>query len=162
MSTWFTTYGYAEVYPDLLVGAYPLDAGDVNALARRGVDRVLNLVEDSEYQPGDRAVIEAAHAAHGIVETRLNLVDFGHLPPDRIEDAVRLVAGWLQDDRRVYVHCRAGRQRSASVAAGAVAVVEGIHIRDALRLVQSRKPTADPLPHQRADLADWWTSRRPS
>jgi len=159
MSAWFSSYGYGEVLPDLVVGAYPLDAGDVHALARLGIDRVLNLVEDSEYQPGDREEIEAAYASAGIPETRMDLVDFGRLPADRIEAAVATLVAWLADGQRVYVHCRAGWQRSAGIAAGTVALVEGIEIEEALAEVQRRKPTADPLPHQRADLAAWWAQR---
>ena len=159
MSTWFRSYGYGEVHPGLIVGAYPLDRGDVNQLRLMQVDRVLNLVEDSEYQPGDREEIEAAYASHGIQETRQSLIDFGHLPPDQLEAAVATLVDWLEDDRRVYVHCRAGWQRSAAVASGAVAVIRGISIEAALASVQDQKPSADPLPHQRADLHDWWEAR---
>jgi protein-tyrosine phosphatase len=68
----------------------------------------------------------------------------------------------LQAGERVYVHCRAGWQRSASVAAGAVAIIDGIEIEAALDQIQRRKPTADPLPHQRRDLARWWDQRTPA
>ncbi len=159
MSNWFRSYGYGEVHRNLVVGAYPLDAGDVELLSHLRVDRVLNLVEDSEYQPGDRAELEAAFARAGIAETRMSLIDFGHLPADRIEDAVTTTAGWLRDGCRVYVHCRAGWQRSASVAAGTVALLEQIPIDEALAHVKSRTPSADPLPHQRADLRAWWERR---
>jgi protein-tyrosine phosphatase len=162
MSTWFINYGYGQVYRDLIVGAYPLDQGDVDALKRMGVERVLNLVEDGEYPPEARAEIEAAYAQAGIGERRMNLVDFGRLPADRIEEAVGILLDWLEQDQRVYVHCRAGWQRSAAVASGAVAVRERISVADALALVQTRKPTANPLPHQRDDLAVWWANRRRS
>jgi predicted protein tyrosine phosphatase len=162
MSTWFRTYGYGEVHPGLIVGAYPLDRGDVNQLRLMQVDRVLNLVEESEYQPGDREAIEEAYASHGILETRQNLIDFGHLPTDQLDAAVSTLVDWLEDDRRVYVHCRAGWQRSAAVASGAVAVIRGISIEEALASVQGQKPSADPLPHQRADLRAWWEARSAS
>jgi hypothetical protein len=45
------------------------------------------------------------------------------------------------------------------VAAGVVAVRTGREIEAALDYVQRRKPSADPLPHQREDLRRWWTSR---
>ena len=48
MSNWFRTYGFARVSDELLIGAYPLDADDVEMLAFNGVRRVLNLVEDAE------------------------------------------------------------------------------------------------------------------
>src|SRR5207248_2493797 len=59
-----------------------------------------------------------------------------------------------------YLHCRAGWQRSAAVAAGVVALRDGLDIDEALDFVRRRKPSADPLPHQREDLRRWWLGRR--
>ena len=159
MSDWFLSYGFADVHDDLVVGAYPLDAGDVGMLEQTGITRVLNLVEDEEYAPGQRSEVEAALRAAGIEETRLKLVDYGHLPAQELEEAVTAVVGWLRQGQRSYVHCRAGWQRSAAVAAGALAVYEGIDIELALDRVRTRKPTANPLEHQRGDLLEWWSSR---
>jgi predicted protein tyrosine phosphatase len=159
MSDWFASYGYAEVFPELLIGAYPLDEGDVAVLAKRGVRRVLNLARDDEYQEGQREAVEAALAEHGIEEIRLGIVDFGHLPADRLDEAVAIVVGWMDECEPAYVHCRAGWQRSASVAAAAVAVFNDVDIASALQWVRRHKPSADPLPHQRADLVDWWLTR---
>jgi predicted protein tyrosine phosphatase len=156
MSDWFRAYGFAEVHEGLLIGAYPLDGDDVAMLAMMSVGRVLNLVED---EPGVRPQIEMALADAGIEERRMRLTDFGRLPPDLLEQAVRAVASWLDEGVLSYVHCRAGWQRSAAVAAGAVAVHEGIGIEEALAYVQQRKPSADPLPHQRDDLIAWWAAR---
>jgi protein-tyrosine phosphatase len=128
-------------------------------LAVMTVTRVLNLVEDQEYPPGRRFVIEAALRRAGIEEYRMQLTDFGRLPADRLETAVRAVVGWLKEDELVYIHCRAGWQRSAAVAAGAVAVYDGLGIDEALAQVQRRKPSADPLPHQVQDLRQWWMQR---
>jgi protein-tyrosine phosphatase len=160
MSSWFYNYGYGVVHPDLIVGAYPVDRHDVIEIAGMHVDRVLNLVQDAEYRPGERAEVESAYARLGIVERRLDLVDYGHLPAEQIDRAVDTLLEWLEDDHRVYVHCRAGWQRSAAVAAGTVALREGLTIEDALDVVRVRKPTAAPLPHQRNDLIDWWLTRR--
>jgi protein-tyrosine phosphatase len=159
MSSWFRTYGYAEVFDDLLIGAYPTDAGDVAMLKWAGVDRVLNLVEDSEYQPGSRAEVIDAFAAAGIEEQRLQLIDFGELPAESLEAAVETVNRLLDEGAHVYVHCRAGWQRSAAVAAGVVALRTGLEIDEALDYVRDRKPSADPLPHQREDLKRWWLGR---
>lgn len=160
VSRWFRSYGFAEVFDHLVVGAYPLDEDDVAALARAGVKRVLNLTQDVEYRPGERRSVERALAAAGIEERRLRLPDYGGLPPDTLEAAVGKVASWLDRDERTYLHCRAGWQRSAAVAAGVVALRLGLDIDDALDYVQRRKPSADPLPHQREDLRRWWQARR--
>jgi hypothetical protein len=160
VSTWFRTYGFADVYDRLMIGAYPLDADDVAMLEWAGVDRVMNLVEDGEYRPGEREVVAGALQSAGIEEHRLSLTDYGGLPADELEAAVREVSGWLEAGAKTYLHCRAGWQRSAAVAAGVVAVRGDIDIDDALDYVQSRKPSADPLPHQRDDLRRWWNARR--
>jgi predicted protein tyrosine phosphatase len=159
VSTWFLSYGFADVLDNLLIGAYPLDAEDVAALARAQIDHVLNLVEDTEYRSGERDTVEAAFAAAGISEERLSLTDFGRLPPGELEDAVQEVNRWLDAGSTVYLHCRAGWQRSAAVAAGVVAIRNSVGIDEALAYVQHRKPSADPLPHQRDDLRRWWTER---
>jgi protein-tyrosine phosphatase len=160
VSRWFRSYGFAEVHDDLLVGAYPLDAEDVAALSRAGVQRVLNLTEDEEYRPGERGRVERALAKAGIEERRLSLIDYGGLPPDAIEAAVQAVSAWLDEGARTYLHCRAGWQRSAAVAAGVVALRTGCEIDDAVAYIQERKPSSDPLPHQREDLRRWWAARR--
>ncbi len=143
----------------LLIGAYPLDPEDVSMLDRLGIERVLNLVQDEEYGSADREAIEAALTSAGIEEHRLGLTDYGGFEPDELEQAVQEVLRWLQDGDRAYLHCRAGWQRSAAVAAGVVALREGLEIDEALAHVQSKKPSADPLPHQREDLRRWWNGR---
>jgi predicted protein tyrosine phosphatase len=159
MSEWFHAYGFADVYDELLIGAYPLDVSDVKLLERVGVRRILNLVEDNEYGPGQREQVVDALQAAGIEETRMNLEDYGHLPPEALETAVAQIVSWLRAGERTYVHCRAGWQRSAAVAAGVVAIQEDIDVETALGRVRARKPSARPLPHQREDLLRWWYAR---
>jgi protein-tyrosine phosphatase len=159
VSNWFRTYGYAGVLDDFLIGAYPLDAKDVAVLEWMGIERVLNLAQDSEYPNQEREVVQAALERAGIEEHRIGLVDHGELPAEALERAVAEVLGWLADSRRVYLHCRAGWQRSAAVAAGVVAVRDGLDITQALEFVHARKPSAEPLPHQRDDLLRWWEER---
>lgn len=159
VSNWFESFGFSEVYDDLMIGAYPLDASDVALLSEAEAERILNLVQDREYEPGEREEVEEALAGAGIDEFRLELVDHGDLPPDHIELAVLEVAKWLDRGHRVYLHCRAGMQRSAAVAAGVIALRERVDILDALDRVRAHKPNAVPLPHQRLDLLKWWADR---
>jgi atypical dual specificity phosphatase len=159
MSDWFRTYGFSDVHDYLVVGAVPLDASDVDALAALGVTRVLNLVEDQEYPPKARRKVTRALAAAGIREERLSSEDFGSLSTDLLGDASQLVNAWLDDGETVYLHCRAGWQRSVTVAGAVLATRLDIDPDDALRRIQERKPSAEPLPHQREDLLAWWRAR---
>ncbi len=160
MSDWFEHFGFAEVGDDLLMGAYPQDADDVAALAEAGVTAVFNLVQDVEYeQAGGRDACAAALAQAGIGEQRVEVVDYGNLLPEHIELAVATVLAWLEEGERVYVHCRAGMQRSATVAAAIVALHEDVEPLEALKRVRERNPRANPLSHQRQDLLRWWEQR---
>ena len=159
MSRWFRSYGFAEVADHLLVGAYPLDDQDVSLLARLHVDRVLNVVEDAEYPEGAREAVSQALSSTGIAEERLPMPDYGGLPSDQVDAVVARVSGWLDQSETVYLHCRAGWQRSAALAAAVLAARDGLELDQALAQVQARKPTADPLPHQRDDLERWWEAR---
>ncbi len=160
VSRWFRAYGFQQVYEDLTVGAVPADGPDVAALEFIGIQNVLNLVEDLEYAPGARAEVADAYEQAGIEEQRIRFVDLGRLPVAPLDEAVATINAWLDDGRVTYVHCRAGLQRSAAVAAAVIAVREDMHIDDAVRLVHQRKPSADPLPHQREDLRRWWDARQ--
>ena len=66
---------------------------------------------------------------------------------------------WLEAGERVYLHCRAGWQRSAAVAAAVVARRDGIDLDEALFAIRRRKPSAEPLDHQLEDLRRWWRLR---
>jgi protein-tyrosine phosphatase len=159
MSQWFHSYGYAEVAEGLLTGAYPLDADDVAVLAAEGVTAVCNLCADSEYEPGERDEVVAALAAHGIVEERLETEDFGHLLPGALERASGWVLDRLAAGDRVYLHCRAGWQRSPAAAAAVLARRDDVEPDEALARVRSRKRDAAPLEHQAEDLRRWWRAR---
>ena len=132
MSEWFEHFGFGPVSAGLLTGAYPRDAGDVAQLAAAGVDEVYSLCEDREYGEGERAAVEAALEEAGLAERRLPLVDYGNLPAPALERAVTEVSEALDEGRCVYLHCRAGMQRSAAVAAGVIALREGLPIDHAL------------------------------
>jgi protein-tyrosine phosphatase len=156
VSGWFRTYGFAEILPEFLIGAYPTDESDIAMLQWLGIKRILNLCEDEEYPPGAREVLDDELPQAGIEEYRIGLTDFGGIPPGRIDAAVKLLNRWLDEGQRVYLHCRAGQQRSATIAAALVAVRQQIGPDEALAFVERMKTSAAPLPHQRDDLRDWW------
>jgi protein-tyrosine phosphatase len=159
VSNWFRTYGFAEILPSFVVGAYPVDADDVAMLDWMGVQRVLNLVEDGEYGPSDREIVQRAFSEAGIKERRIRLTDFGGVPFTAFDLSVSTINGWLDEGLTCYVHCRAGWQRSATIAAAVVAVRQNLQMQDALDFVKRAKPSAQPLEHQREDLLAWFTAR---
>ena len=160
MSRWFRRYGFADVYDGLVVGAIPLDTEDVRTLDWIGVTRVLNLVADKEYVDGSRPIVTMALSDAGIHEHRVPIADFGSLPEAALEEATTVVNRWLDEGVTVYVHCRAGWQRSAAVAAGIrCAIRERVDVDRPYGWCSPGARAANPLPHQRDDLRRWWSIR---
>ena len=137
----------------------PLDERDIAELREAGVTRVLNLCEDAEYEPGAREELEAALRAEAIEEVRLPSMDHGSLLPGLLERAARAINDWRDQGEGVLVHCFAGQERSAVVAAAALADETGEGPAAALRRVRKARRTARPLEHQVADLDRWWAAR---
>ena len=97
-----------EVDDHLVLGALPL-ARHVPALAKLGVGAVVNTCD--EYSgPSD------AYAAHGIEQLWIPTVDFNAPLLEDIQRAVTFMSGHAAAGRRIYVHCKAGRARSATVS----------------------------------------------
>jgi hypothetical protein len=160
VSRWFEDYGFDVVRDGLVVGAVPRDADDVARLRALGATRVVCLVADEEYGPGDRAAVEDAYAAAGIAEARVPSADFGRLPPATLEASSAPVAAALEAGDALSQHSRAGWQRSVVTAAAALVRLTGAAPEEALAEVRRGRPDACPLPHQVEDLVAWAAGRR--
>lgn len=161
VSRWFAEFGLAAVDDQrrLFTGALPTDAGDVATLRELGIEVIVNLCEDREYPADARETVERSLNEAGIEECRVPFTDYGSLESARVDDAVDQVLGQLEAGRRVYLHCRAGWQRSGAVAAGALALRDGVSLEAALTDIQQRRPEAVPLQHQWEDLMAWYRGR---
>jgi atypical dual specificity phosphatase len=159
VSDWFERYGFGAIDGQLLTGALPSDARDVAALRAAGVTAVLNLCQEAEYEDGERAGVEAAYAEAGISEQRFESIDFGHLLPGLLEQVSDAALALMGEGEVVYLHCRAGWQRSATVAAATIARRDDLLPDAALGVVKRARPASEPLGHQLEDLWRWWRAR---
>jgi atypical dual specificity phosphatase len=141
---------YSRLSDRLLAGAMPHAADHVQMLHAEGVRHVINLCEEREYWEDERATVLAAYDAAGIVEHHLPVKDGATVPIAVIDAAVR-----ASDGGAVYVHCRGGRERSATVAAAVMSANESISIDHALRRSKELRPTFQPLPWQVEALRAW-------
>ncbi len=94
--------------PNVIVGAYPF-ARDVKGLYQEGVRGVVNTCEEYEGP-------QAQYDEHGIEQLRIPTTDFTHPKLDDVRRAVEFVQQHAGNDDKVYIHCKAGRARSATVA----------------------------------------------
>ena len=92
----------------VLLGALPL-ASMVDEMKESGVQAVVNTCQ--EYNgPCDQ------YRRHSIDQLHVPTTDFTHPSLQDVEQAVEFVQEHVQRNRTVYIHCKAGRARSATVA----------------------------------------------
>ena len=130
----------------------PYTADHVRALRERRVSDVVNLCEDREYWDGERAAVEAAYAAAGIREHRLPVTDGSTVPADVFDAAVA-----ASGEGVLFVHCRGGRERSATVCAAVLSRQRNVDVQEALRIAQQANPVFRPLDWQLRGLIAWST-----
>ena len=92
----------------LILGALPFKR-DAAALQRQGVTGVINMCE--EY-PGPTA----RYKQLGIEQLWLPTVDFNHPSEEFVESGAEFIERHAKSGGTVYVHCKAGRARSATIA----------------------------------------------
>lgn len=97
-----------EADPGLIIGARP-NAEDARALYELGVRAVVNTCEEyaGPLKVYDELKIDQLH---------IPTIDFTHPHIDDVENAVKFISQHVNNGNRVYVHCKAGRARSATVA----------------------------------------------
>jgi len=136
----------------VILSALPF-ASDVPALQGEGVRAVVNTCE--EY-----AGPVAAYAAHGIEQLRIPTVDF---TPPRLEDIERAIVFMEAQAARgatILVHCKAGRGRSATVAACWLIARHGLSPEAAQARLQEKRPHVLPTVARRQVVRDFAARRR--
>lgn len=140
----------------LLAGRNPLTALDVEWLLARGVTHVLDLREPWEWAL-PRFGQEALDALAGrVLRRHIPVVDMGPPTPDQFDEAVAFLEETLQDPANVvYVHCRAGAERTAAILVAFHAHRHGLGYDAALQELRRRRPLLNPLPVQEAATRRW-------
>jgi ADP-ribosylglycohydrolase len=149
-----------ELDDRLLAGRNPLTVVDVARLRRLNVSHVLDLREEKEWRPPGRFGAEAVAAMgpRGIERRNVVVRDVSPPSPKALDEAVAWIDGVVaRPGTRVFVHCRAGRERTGSVLA-AYFVSHGTSLEAALAFLRERCG-AEPLPAQMTAVRAWVAKR---
>ena len=92
----------------VIVGAFPF-AVDAGRLASEGVGAVVNTCE--EYRGPT-----TAYEKHDIAQFRMPTIDFQPPTYEHVTAAIDFMDKHVANGKKIYVHCKAGRGRSATVA----------------------------------------------
>jgi atypical dual specificity phosphatase len=98
----------AAIAPGLVLGQLPFSR-DVPTLAAEGVCAILNMCDEWK---GPLVAYQAA----GIVPLRVPVLDFTSPSTKQVESAIAFIVDNINAGRTIYLHCKAGRGRSATVA----------------------------------------------
>ncbi len=138
------------VAPNLFAGRNPLTERDVRELADLGITHYLDLREAYEYTAphlGQEAL--DAMQTQGIVRVHLPVVDGGKPDHTTFEQSVDFLQTTLETpSNRVYVSCRAGKERTAAILIAHYSVHHKVIYNEALAALRIGRPTLNPLPHQ--------------
>ena len=116
----------------MIVGALPFGK-DVPKMAGEGVTCVVNTCEEYEGPVQE-------YQQHGIEQLRVPTVDFTHPTMESVTRAVEFIGEKTAAGGTVYVHCKAGRARSATVAMCWLIKSKGMTPQEAQTLLLEKRP----------------------
>ena len=135
---------WSKIEPyNLYLGALPLNnLWHSEGISKLGVTHVLSMVEDFEMDEGwfNVPVKGQDWEKHGIVNKQIKAVDFLPLKQEEIEEGVKYLHSHLEKGKIVYVHCKAGRGRSASIVIAYLMKYHGFSFDQAFAFVKKQRP----------------------
>jgi ADP-ribosyl-[dinitrogen reductase] hydrolase len=141
----------------ILAGRHPLTARDVEFLQSQGITHILDLREPHEWAP-PRFGLEALDEIEGsgLQRRLLTVMDMGAPTPPHLETACAHIKQVLADPQaRLYVHCRAGMERTAAVLVAYQARQKTLSYDEALADLRVGRPLFAPLPNQERAVRQW-------
>ena len=133
LGRWLKTRNWYDfIAPHVIVGAFPFRR-DVEGLAGAGVDAGVNTCE--EYGgPAEE------YKKFSIEQFYMPTIDFTHPAFEDVCKAVEFIESYVEEGKTVYIHCKAGRGRSATVAICWLMKHFGLTANEAQALLLEKRP----------------------
>ena len=147
-----------EPYP-IYLGGLPLKNKDhLQQITDLGVTWVISLVEDFELQESwwNTPVQPQDWQQNGIVVEHIPAVDFKPLKSEEIRQGVESLAQALKQGHTVYIHCKTGIGRSASIVIAYLMQYQMLPYDDAFALVQKWHPAINLKNQQQQAILDYF------
>ncbi len=136
-----------QVEPQVFLGARPFRR-DVQKLRELGVRGVVNMCEEFRGLPD-------LYSEHEIEQLWLPTVDFQPPSLEHVVEGVEFMQKFVGQGHRVYVHCKAGRARSATVVLCWLIKYCGLSPELAQRQLLEHRPHTNPLLYNRAVVSEF-------
>lgn len=134
------------VNEQLILGALPFRR-DAAKLKQLGVSGVINMCEEYPGPTGE-------YARLNIEQLWLPTIDFTHPRAEDVEAGAEFIERHVQASGKVYVHCKAGRARSATVVLWWLVRFRGMTPEVAQRHILAARPHVNPKIYMRPVIQD--------
>ena len=144
---------------NIYLGGLPLkNKNHQQQIVDMGVTYIIALVEDFELEEGwwNKPVQPQDWQENGIIINQIPAVDFQPLKAEEIKLGVESLAQALDQGHIVYIHCKAGRGRSATIVIAYLMQYQMFSYDDAFALVQKWRPTINLSKYQRQAILDYF------
>ncbi|UJR13934.1 hypothetical protein I4U23_000939 [Adineta vaga] len=121
---------YVGILPTIAMQKYLIEHEKVNAVISMNEDYELTYVSDQNLW-----------AKHEVQHLRLPTVDFNNPKVENLFHGVEFLRTVRQENKTAYIHCKAGRQRSANLAACYLIDTYGMTPEEAARRIRSIRPS---------------------
>ncbi len=150
-----------QVHERIYAGRNPLTVLDVESIAGRGVTHILDLREEKEWSaPWAGAEALEALNDYGIQRRHIRVTDMGAPSNEALDQACEFLSSVLENPlHRVYVHCRAGKERTAAVLLAFYCRTHGLGWEEGLGKITAICPEFVPLRCQVAAVQEWLRRR---
>lgn len=130
---------YDRIDGKVVLGALPLHKVARQLVENENISAVITLNE--EYETRFLCPTQKQWKQLGVEQLRIPTVDYNNSPSiDQIESALQFIDGIKDPTKSVYIHCKAGRSRSAVVCLCYVMKAYNVNKTDAIEFVKRKRP----------------------
>ena len=133
-SPWHGKINYDKIADRLFVGSLPVFDDDARAMAALGISAVVDMCRDNEHEDEMLAGYKIAHYPEFVPDTKAP-------SQEQLERLTDWIGSYIQDGKKVYIHCHAGRGRAPTVAC-AYLITQGHTPQTAFDIVYSKRISA--------------------
>ncbi|MCE2982972.1 MAG: dual specificity protein phosphatase family protein [Parachlamydia sp.] len=141
---WAGKEWWSKIEPhSLYLGGLPLkNQGHFDKIKELGVTHVISLVEDFELEEGwsHQPVQGSEWMDAGIHVTHIKAIDFCPLTQEQLKEGIETLSSLIAEGHVVYVHCKAGVGRSASIAVGFLMQEHDLTLDEAIAFAKQYRP----------------------
>lgn len=131
---------YNRIDDHVILGALPFRSVIASVAATENVKGIISFNEDYEVNPRWYATSEEM-AKLGIKHVRLPVEDYTASPSlTQVQEGLKFIEDVKKEGGTVYIHCKAGRFRSAFFASAYVIASQKLRAEPAVLLVQEKRP----------------------